>query len=225
MFCGSGFSNGIKIIPVRVNIALPKRIETIQIHNLNEDPLLIQAEITSWKQNKGNDVFYPTSDIIVLPSIVSIPAGQTQQIRIAFQGAPSEIEETYRLFLTEVNAKTSKIKKNAFNVRLRISLPIFIEPLNETEEIPQWELAMNKKTANVTLLNSGNRHMLVENISLLDEENCLLADNKVFKYVLPKQSFSWKIPLMQQTHSNKLSIQSQINGQPHSTQNSFLITK
>ena len=50
--------------------------------NTSERSLPVQSRLFAWSQADGEDVYAPSSDLIISPSIASIPPGETQIVRV-----------------------------------------------------------------------------------------------------------------------------------------------
>src|SRR5207342_1555526 len=56
--------------------------------NTGDEPVPAQVRVYAWIQKDGADVLVPTTDVVVSPPIVSVPAGGEQLVRLVRQGKP-----------------------------------------------------------------------------------------------------------------------------------------
>lgn len=206
-----GYTNSIKISPTRIDLSAREKIATLIVSSPNSSPILIQTELLRWTQENGEDIYTPTERLAVLPSAFSILPGQKQQLRIALQHPPGDVESAYRLYVREVVSGNEPGYQGGLKIALRIGIPIFVEPLTQAVEILDWDVTQKNNKIGVRLKNNGNVHVLVEELALL-HGNIILNQQSVFKYLLPMQSYQWSIPSKNNQKYSDYQIRATING-------------
>jgi fimbrial chaperone protein len=165
-------------VPTKLFVDAQVKTAVLKIVNEGDEKVAIQLDAKRWRQDEsGKDVYDATGDIIFFPKILNIEKGQTQIIRIGFQGAQKPGEETYRLFLQEL--PVIKPGEMALKFALTLSIPVFVKPLKEAPA--DWSAepsVLSEETLRVKVKNNGNRHISVSKIKVvgLDE-----AGVEVFK--------------------------------------------
>ena len=105
-----------------------------------------------------------TQDIIVSPAMFKIAPNSKQLLRLALRDSsvttPTQ-QKTYRVILTQILpvAVQSKTNTDQVNTKLKISLPIFIEP-----KVESAQLSAKREGNTVTLMNTGNITRLINQI-------------------------------------------------------------
>ena len=139
----------IKVSPVVLEINKEKKIVTLSFTNDTGNDINIQTSALTWSQVNGEDKYSPTNDLIVIPAIVSIPAGKEQKFRISKRVIDNNsVEQAYRIYLQDVS-------------------PDFVDPNNPTgvafkfnQDLPAYYFSgkqvYNKKFFNASICKSAN---------------------------------------------------------------------
>ena len=94
----------IKISPVVLDINKEKKIVTMSFTNDTGNDINIQSSALTWNQVNGEDKYSPTNDLVIIPAIVSIPAGKVQTFRISKRVIDNNsVEKAYRVYLQDVS--------------------------------------------------------------------------------------------------------------------------
>ena len=72
----------LSIAPLRVEVDSGDEGATVYLTNASSRELPVQARLFAWTQDDGNDVYAPSSELTVSPSISMIPPGETQIVRL-----------------------------------------------------------------------------------------------------------------------------------------------
>ena len=139
----------IKISPVVLEINKEKKIVTLSFTNDTGNDINIQTSALTWSQVNGEDKYSPTNDLIIIPAIVSIPAGKVQTFRLSKRVIDNNsTEQAYRVYLQDVS-------------------PDFVDPNNPTgvafkfnQDLPAFYFSgkqvYNKKFFNASICKSAN---------------------------------------------------------------------
>lgn len=182
----------IQIAPIRVFFNPNQTIETLKITNQDSVPVILQLDIKNWQQNeKGEDLHTPTTDLLVIPALFTLSAGQTQIVRVAIlkkEKLPLTSEKAYRLMLREVPGSTIENgQAPQLNMAIQMALPVFIG--SQTNNQAQYKSSVLNKINNRTLMNISNvgaQHFLVTGVTIFDVNNQLIYEkNGLFSYVFP----------------------------------------
>jgi fimbrial chaperone protein len=182
--------------PLRLDLSGQAATASVNVRNNDSSPALVQAEAVVWSQVDGEDRLEPTTDLIVSPTVFTLPADGSQLVRVALRGAAEASRElSYRLILQEVPAEASPDFKG-LRVALRLSVPIFVAP-NSGKAEPNLEFSATRNADGALVLradNKGNGHGRVLSFSLTptNGHGPVLQDS-VASYVLPGQYRTWTI--------------------------------
>ena len=123
-------AGNFSVSPVRIFMRPSERATAITIVNQGDTDLVLETELTIWKQNPdGSFNQQLTDDVIAAPPQMRLPPKGRQIVRVArVIPATPGVQMTYRLLVREVpEAGPAKPGYNV-NVALAFSLPIFITP-------------------------------------------------------------------------------------------------
>ena len=182
--------------PLRMDLSNQAATASVNVRNNDSSPALVQAEAVLWSQVDGEEKLEPTTDLIVSPTVFTLPADGSQLVRVALRGAADATRElSYRLILQEVPAEASPDFKG-LRVALRLSVPIFVAPASGKAE-PNLEFSAARNADGGLVLradNKGTAHDRVLSFTLTPTigHGPILQDS-VASYVLPGQHRTWTI--------------------------------
>ena len=169
----------VSISPVVVEIDAPRRPVAITVTNSGERPIRLQAEVLLWRQTDGEDQFEASDALLVVPSIVEVPANSSQVVRVVLRSpSPSPVERTYRLLLENITEEQAQAGAGSVSFKFSHSLPVMIAPSGKVQNIMRWKPCADVavpsipvgvaqlKHACVRLLNAGNRRIRVHTLTL-----------------------------------------------------------
>jgi fimbrial chaperone protein len=192
----SASAGSFGLSPLRLDLSSQAATASVNVRNNDSSPALVQAEAVVWSQVDGEDRLEPTTDLIVSPTVFTLPAEGSQLVRVALRGAAGANRElSYRLILQEVPAEASPDFKG-LRVALRLSVPIFVAP-NSGKAEPNLEFSATRNAEGALVLradNKGNGHGRVLSFTLTptNGQGPVLQDS-VASYVLPGQYRTWTI--------------------------------
>ncbi len=125
----------MNVSPVRVEIGPAERSAVVTLRNEGQADASLQADIRSWSQDEdGKDVLLASDDLLIVPRIFTVPAGGSQVVRIGkLVESGDDVQGTYRLIITELATEQGAREGSGISVRLRLSLPVFLEPKGGAE--------------------------------------------------------------------------------------------
>jgi fimbrial chaperone protein len=143
-----------------------RRDEPATLVNLTNDGTVTtryQVTVFAWSQDAQGEIkLTPTRDILFFPTVFALAPGEQRGIRIGTTASFTPPEKTYRVLIEELPADGAAAPARRgiqFQVRSRISLPIFVEPPNpvSTARIDGVEFAGGVMSA--MLRSTGNAHL------------------------------------------------------------------
>jgi fimbrial chaperone protein len=205
---GLATAGNFSVSPVRIFMKPAERATAVTIVNHGDTDLVIDTELTSWKQNPdGSFNQQPTDDVIVAPPQMRLAPKARQVVRVARVVPPTPGEQmTYRLLVREVPAAGPAKPGYNVNLSLAFSLPIFITPpglkydvgcklvaapVAPTAPAPAAPASGAPAAAAAPQPwlvarcdNSGSAHALITKITLLDATGQALASTTQAGYTL-----------------------------------------
>jgi fimbrial chaperone protein len=189
--CNASLAGTLNVSPIKINLSKNSSSAIIQVSNARNSDTTIQLQTMRWLQDGEGDSLQPTREIIATPQIFAIKAGATQLIRVGMVTRPDPVNETaYRLVLDEIPSPPEPGFKG-LQVALKISLPIFVQPLSKS--LPELDLSWAQtqdKKIRVAIVNHGSAHVQILRMKISDEsdEKSVFFSHEKMLYVLPGQS-------------------------------------
>jgi len=188
------------VSPLRVDLSSKVQTGALTIRNQRDSEVAVEAQGMLWEQVDGQDRLTPTRDVLVSPVVFTLPANGSQLVRVALQRrADANRELSYRLILTEVPPQASP-SFTGLNVALRLSLPIFVEPIAAAQPKLEWTATRGSggNDMNVAALNTGGAHARVLSLSVSPVDDPAAAiPQQAAAYILPGQSRTWVLNINQ----------------------------
>ncbi len=162
----------LSVTPINVTLDEKKHSAALTLKNESDETKVIQTELLRWTQENGENIYTPSRDILVNPPIAKLQPGQTQVIRIGLnRKADKAQEQAYRLYVSEV-PPPPKEGFTGLRIALRFGLAVFVSPKAKLVEKLEWKATRGTDgTLQLTLLNSGNRHMRLITLKVRDPGN------------------------------------------------------
>ena len=167
----------VSISPVVIEIDAPRRPVAISVTNSGERPIRLQAEVLLWQQTDGEDRYESSDALLVVPSIVDVPANSTQVVRVVLRSpVPSPVERTYRLVLDDITDEKPEGGGVSISFKFTHNLPVMIAPSGKVQSTMRWMPcaetaktsipagAVHSNQVCVRLVNTGNRRIRVQTL-------------------------------------------------------------
>ena len=167
----------VSISPVVIEIDAPRRPVAISVTNSGERPIRLQAEVLLWQQTDGRDRYESSDALLVVPSIVDVPANSTQVVRVVLRSpVPSPVERTYRLVLDDITDEKPEGGGVSISFKFTHNLPVMIAPSGKVQSTMRWMPcaetaktsipagAVHSNQVCVRLVNTGNRRIRVQTL-------------------------------------------------------------
>ena len=163
------------VSPIRVDLGPSARSGAISVSNDDQIALSFQMKLVRWTQNdKGEDVYEDSKDLVYFPRLMSIEPKQKRVIRVGTQAPPGPEEMTYRLAIEEMTPLAEGARGDAaVAVRMRFAVPIFVAPLAPATRAAVENLVISRGEVRFTVANTGNQHVRVEAAKLLRGDRVL----------------------------------------------------
>ncbi len=189
-------ASSFAIAPVRLELSAGHRIEALTVRNQSDTPVLIQLRAVGWSQKDQQDQFDATQALLTTPPIFEIPAQGEQIVRVALRGDVDPTRElTYRLFVEEV-PRPHASTDSGLDVALRLSLPIFVSPLQPAQPHLVWSSHTEADgSVRIEANNSGTAHLQVTDFELSLASGGPTTHVGQSHYVLPGSHIAWTVTL------------------------------
>jgi fimbrial chaperone protein len=145
---------GFTVSPVRIDMPVDGRPETVRLHNTGAGTTLISVVAVEWAEDV--DAAPRTSEVLAVPPVFELGPGERQVIRLALRrplDGPGE--RAWRLLITEV---PQEVQPGTVGFAMRFNLPVFATPPG-AEAAPLWRVrAAAGGEAELVLENAGRAH-------------------------------------------------------------------
>lgn len=212
-------AGAIRISPVSFNLNDNQQATSLTLFNQSFEPENIQVRVFSWKQDaEGKESLVMTNDLVASPSVMSVAASSSFNVRIVrLNSTPVNEELAYRVVIDELPTPNDP-RKNSGNVRmlLRTLLPVFItnDNLLRTEKL---SIINRNGQCLLQVKNTGQRHLLLKQVSINDsstQQKHSLQMTAINGYVLPQHSKEYVINDMRScVDTSEYQITANINDQ------------
>jgi fimbrial chaperone protein len=172
VFNATAQAASLSVSPILVTLDEKKHSAALTLKNESNEARVIQTELLGWTQENGENIYTPTRDILVNPPIATLQPGQSQVIRLGLNRKADKTKElTYRLYISEV-PPPHKEGFTGLRIALRLGIAVFVPPKAKPIDKLDWKAARSPEGAlQLTLRNSGNRHMRLTSLKVRDPGN------------------------------------------------------
>ena len=181
-------ASSFRVNPVQIVMATDNQSTTLTLTNSDRAPVSLRVLAYVWSQERGEDVYTPTSGLIASPPIFTVPAGKTQLVRIGFKSKPTG--GAYRIIFEEITLE--KPADGRVQVSLRLNLPLYVVPKVNGKAQVNWS-AWRDSAGDVVVQgrNAGTRHSQILQLES-GTGNTRQTLSKQMGVVLPGSARHWK---------------------------------
>lgn len=196
----------LAVTPLRIELPAGASAETVQVHNSTAAPMAVQMRLFAWSQQAGEDVYTPSSDLLVSPSIVSIPAGQTQIVRLLRKSGTGPGEKRFRLVIDQL-PDPARARPGVAQTRIRFALPVFVD----RDQAPPARFAWRLTDGQLELANTGGAAARVVQIEVKGADGRIVpVQQNSLRYVLGASTIAW--PIGKGCSQGRLHVTAHIDG-------------
>lgn len=198
---------GMMISPLRVEMPASETVSAVSVHNPGDSPLAIQVRLFSWTQQANAENFAPSSDLLVTPSIVSVPAGQTQIVRVLRKTPASQGEKQFKLVVDQL-PDPAKAKAGQALTRVRFALPVFVDRDRATPPKFEWTLTNGELQVKNT---GGSTARIVQVQAMSLDGKAVPVEQNSLRYLFGSNTIAW--PVQKGCSFGKVRVTAEIDGQ------------
>ncbi|MCA1660997.1 MAG: fimbria/pilus periplasmic chaperone [Novosphingobium sp.] len=197
----------LNIAPLRFELDASKSAATLMLTNTSERPVPVQTRLFAWRQEGGEDRFEPSGELTISPSIIAIPPGATQIVRLLRTSAPSPGEKRFRLAVDQLPDPTMAQSGQA-EARLRFTIPVFFDRDKAAPAQLSWRVGPDR----VELANSGGATSRIVAIEVKTAAGQPVpVERNSLRYVQGGSAIAW--PLTKGCALGPVTITAQVDGQ------------
>lgn len=183
------------VSPIRIFMGPRDRATAITITNDGDEPLVMQADLYSWKQKEnGEDDLVLTEDMILSPPIINIAPKSRQVVRLAMlRPRPPGEQLTYRMIVREVPETKAASPTLQLQIALAFSMPVFITPKGVKRNVGCRLVNAGANALKAVCENSGTAYAQTRGFVLTNAVGEKLASNESAAYILPGMKHSYDL--------------------------------
>jgi len=215
LVAGNASAASLFVRPTTVVFAPGSSAATVTVTNSGDTPITAQLRMFAWTQSDNEDKLDPTQAIAASPPMSSIPAGQSQTIRLVrtLKG-PVVKEESYRLYVDEILDRKATASASAIQIQLRYSVPVFL--LVNAKDMAKLSAVARFTNGSIALeaTNTGKAHAQLSKVEAVfadGSSRALVAG--LLGYVLPEKSRHWTWALPPGTPGKPAKVRMLVNGE------------
>ena len=181
------FAGQFTVTPVRMFLTPQDRAIAVTITNEGDAPIVMQADLYSWKQKPGGeDDLVLTEDLILSPPVLKLAPKSRQVVRLArVKPVQSADQQTYRMIVREIPEALKSSSGLQLQVALAFSLPVFITPPTAKRQVVCVAERSAGNVVRAICENKGNAYAQLREITLNSEAGEKLAASEAGGYILP----------------------------------------
>jgi fimbrial chaperone protein len=197
----------LSIAPLRAEIDSDANGATVYLTNASAKELAVQARLFGWTQSAGDDVYAPSGDLTVSPSISMIPPGETQIVRLLRKSGASQGEKRFRLVVDQL-PDPKRGEGGQAETRIRFTIPVFVDRDTAGSAALQWRLS----DGSLELANNGGATARIVNLAVKTAggSNVEVGRNTL-RYVHGNSTIAW--PIGKGCSLGAVQVTAQVDGQ------------
>ena len=197
----------LSISPLRVELEGDGDGATVLLSNGSTRALSIQSRLFAWAQDAGEDVYAPSGDLTISPSITSIPPGETQVVRVLRKSGASPGEKRFRLVVDQL-PDPAFARPGQTQTRIRFTVPVFLD----RKAAQPAQLAWRVEKDRLELTNSGGSTARVLDLQVKTRDGRVVpVERNSLRYVLGNSTITW--PIGNGCSLGAVHVTAQIDGQ------------
>ena len=180
-------AQSLQISPVLLEMRPDRHGTALEIQNTSTAAVDIQVRPYDWHQADGRDELSDSMTLRVSPSIVTIPAGGTQTVRLLAPSEPRTVESNWRILVDQL---PQFAPGGGLVIRLRMSVPVFAYATKVATADLRWRVIGKR----LEVSNAGPRYARLAELSLHrpgDRDISLPLGDK--PYLLPGATRHWDV--------------------------------
>ncbi|MGB7373533.1 fimbrial biogenesis chaperone [Pontixanthobacter sp.] len=151
----------VSLAPLRIEMDGEQRAETLRVFNPSGRAIGVQVRAFGWKQENGEDAFFPSNAVTVSPSIITIAAGETQIFRVVRRDLAAQGERRFRVAIDQL-PDPELMRAGEAQARIRFTIPMFFDRASAAPVKMGWTFGPDGLRAE----NSGEQTARMVNVSV-----------------------------------------------------------
>ncbi|NII71813.1 fimbrial chaperone protein [Dyella sp. SG562] len=214
-------ASSLQISPVTVELPPGQNASALTLRNPGKEPVYGQVRVFRWDQAPDDDRLEPSDDLVASPPLIRIEPQGEQLVRLVRRDGSAVAEERYYRVLVDEVPNLDAAPGNGVNIRLRYSVPVFLEPAG-APALPKlsWELRREGTQWQLRVSNTGGRRAQLAAVRVVGADGAAQEINPgLLGYVLAGRTRQWTIALDDKLAAHgPLKLRANLNAQPIETE-------
>ena len=186
---GPAAAGALEIGPVRVRLVGAERTTTINVRNVDTDPVTVQVRVVDWTQKQGEDAYAPSNALVAIPPLLHLAPGEARAVLILVRDGPEAAgEQAFQLILKLPDPRSAGLR-----TMVRALVPVFVTPSAEARPHLRWSAVRSRGNLILTAFNDGDHFEQLLDVRVSAEGHAL-GGAAVEGYVLSGASRAWTLP-------------------------------
>jgi fimbrial chaperone protein len=150
----------------RIDLSATTASALFSLTNTGGEELRFQIVAYAWDQAPGGEMkLEPTQDLVVFPTLFTVPAGGSRAVRVGTTAKPGASERSYRIFVEELPPMTPE-GQTGVRVLTRMGIPVFLAPARARAHTAVHAAARAGKL-DVVVENGGTVHVMLKSVRVV----------------------------------------------------------
>ncbi len=214
LWAGSSHAaSSVLISPIDPVLSADQQATALWLENKGDAPINLQVRVLAWEQVDFDDRYVSQRDVVGIPQVARVEAGQKQLIRITrLQPAVAGVQQAFRVIIDELpQAEEESAGQAEAGVRftMRYLIPLFSygagmggasTKQGATSGPPQdapvlhWQQVKADGISYLQLHNGGRVHARLTDVSVESAGKRAVLFEGLMGYVLPGATMRWPLP-------------------------------
>lgn len=173
LLAGAGHAHAARfqVHPTRVDLAGDHHVGSVTVTNRSTGTVRFQVTAMAWSEGEdGTTGLVATDDVVVYPSLFSLPAGASRAVRVTTATPPGSREVSYRIFVEELPPPRTGGGGAPGRVTMltRMAIPVFLPPTRD-HVAGAVTAAVSADAIDLRLVNRGSVHVRVKAVRVIAE--------------------------------------------------------
>ena len=167
---GRARASQFQVAPTRIDLAGAHQVGSVKVTNRGGEPARFEIKAVTWSEDdSGAMKLEPTDDLIIYPTLLTIPAGASRDVRVATAVKRRGREVSYRIFIAELpSLEAPGATGQQIRMLTRMAIPVFLPPTKEQVR-GSVNAELTGDAVSVALFNRGTVHVRVGKIRVIGD--------------------------------------------------------
>ena len=142
----------------------------LTLSNESSESLRFQVRVYAWNQSPNGEMeLAPTDDIVLFPTLITLPAGKSRKVRIGAATSFGSSEKSYRVFFEELpplDGTGEEVSQSGVRILTKMGIPIFLRPSKPHSTGVIDGLALEGGHLRFLVRNAGNAHFILRAVRI-----------------------------------------------------------